>query len=87
MPKLSDYAQMLKGKKCVGCSIGDLGGQPIEHYSHIGGYKVDGFKDRQWLSVDCPRCGTYCAFWKLGIPGKATEKEQEQEFNRRIREA
>jgi len=81
-PSLADYQRQLLGKTCIGCREPELGGLTIEHYQHEGGWCVAGFIDRQWLSVECPRCGYCISLWKLGIAGKATAAEQAHEEGR-----
>lgn len=40
----------------------------VNHYEHEGGWKVDGFAKKQWLSLKCPKCGYAWSLWKLGVP-------------------
>lgn len=74
--RLSDYGRLLLGKRCDCEGDPSLAGLPIDHYDHPGGWKVDGFKNRQWLSVRCPKCIYNWSLTKLQIPGKATFGEQ-----------
>jgi hypothetical protein len=68
MKNLSDYQKELHGKTCRWCDNKVLlEHQPIEHYEHSGGLMVDGFKEKQWLYVTCPKCEYQWSFWKLGI--------------------
>lgn len=64
---LEDYAQLVKERHCRTC--GRKLPAKIEHYDHEGGWKVDGYDERQWLYVNCPNCGYDNALWKLSIPG------------------
>lgn len=79
MPNLSDYGRHLLGKRCDCNGHPSLAGIPIDHYDHVGGWKVGGIEDRVWLSVECPKCRYGWSLTKLGIPGKATFDEQLQE--------
>ena len=66
---LREYAAhaLEKGAKCWSCggavSVGD-----IRHYSHGGGWKIDGFDKLQWLYFECLGCEYQTSFAKLGIP-------------------
>jgi hypothetical protein len=63
--KMSDYQAQIVGKVCPACK------RPvpsrIQFRDHAGGFKVDGFSQRQWLWVSCPGCSFDIALWKLGI--------------------
>jgi hypothetical protein len=50
--------------KCRWCGE-ELSGM-IQHYDHSGGWRVEGFKKRQWLYTQCPNCNYNWALWKLG---------------------
>ena len=76
MLKLSDYGKMLLGKRCTCQAEPSLAAQPIDHYDHSGGWRVDGFEFRQWLSVECPKCKYQWSLRKLGVTGKASFEEQ-----------
>ena len=76
MPTLSDYGLQLLGKRCNCNGHPSLAGLPIDHYEHVGGWRVDGFEYRQWLSVTCPKCLYGWSLRHLDIPGKATFDEQ-----------
>ena len=65
--RLEAFERLVEGKRCRWCGA-PLSG-PIHHYPHPGGWKVEGFPERQWLYVICPGCGYQWALWKLGIPG------------------
>ena len=79
MPTLSDFGRMLIGKRCDCNGQPSLAGLPIIHYDHEGGWKVDGFENRQWLYVNCPHCKYGWSLYKLGVPGRATFDEQLRE--------
>lgn len=68
---LQDYQKLLIGKDCKWCRNREkaimLDGQPIQHYNHDGGYAVEGYVQKQWLYVECPKCDYQWAFHKLGI--------------------
>lgn len=71
-PDLEWYSQSLEN-----CFCGEtLTGQPINHYDHVGGWWVGGFKHRQWLSVKCPKCRDENSLTKFKIAGNATFEEQ-----------
>ena len=58
--------------KKLECSCGaDLTGQPIKQYPHSEGWTVQGFEEKQWLYVTCPKCGYDWAIWKLGVKREA----------------
>jgi len=68
-PTLEDYRKQITRDECDGgCGFKGLKGLPIEHYDHDGGWPVEGFKEKQWLYVTCPKCGYQWALWKLGVP-------------------
>lgn len=68
---LSHYQSELKGKICKWCKkrnenfIVPLESEPLERYDHSGGYDVDGFEEKQWLYVVCPKCDYQWSLWKL----------------------
>jgi len=66
-PSLEDYRKQIKDDKCS-CGYVGLSKLRIEHYDHDGGWPVEGFEEKQWLYVTCPKCGYQWALWKLGIP-------------------
>ena len=51
-------------KTCRFCG-GMLG--DIEHYTHSGGWVVEGFEERQWLYKTCLKCGHQWKLSNLGI--------------------
>ncbi|MHC1624664.1 MAG: hypothetical protein ACXQS2_01500 [Methermicoccaceae archaeon] len=61
---LEEYKEELKGKHCKICgeSLEDC---DVHHYPHSGGWEVEGFRERQWLYVICPKCGYSWSWWKL----------------------
>ena len=63
--RLEDYEKLVEGKKCRWCGA-ELPAK-VEHYPHGDGWEVEGFQQKQWLYVVCPRCGYSWALWKLGI--------------------
>lgn len=64
---LQYYQEQIKRNNCS-CGFVGLNKLKIEHYTHNGGWIVEGFQDKQWLYVTCPKCGYQWALWKLGIP-------------------
>ena len=46
-----------------------LHGSHIRHYGpHEGGYHVEGFEEKRWVYVTCPRCGydwTLHKIWRM----------------------
>ena len=64
--KLGEYGKLAEGKKCRFCNS-MLPHQCVEYYDHDGGWKVDGFSQKQWLYLTCPGCGHQWSFAKLGI--------------------
>lgn len=69
----AEYA-IRQGAQCWDCS-GSLTVADIRHYDHDGGWKVDGFTERQWLYFECPksRCEYQTSFAKLHIPREGPE--------------
>lgn len=65
IPPLSYYEKQIEDKQCKRCKI-PLGGLPIQHYDHEGGYDVHTFYRKQWLYVVCPMCEYQWALHKLG---------------------
>ena len=63
---LEDYAKRLENAKCPCCG-GSLAGKWIEMYPHDGGWDVEGYTRKQWLSVRC--CRMDWSLWKIGIRG------------------
>lgn len=67
-PTLEDYRKQITRNECADrCNFKGLKSLPIEHYDHDGGWPVEGFKEKQWLYVTCPKCGYQWALWKLGV--------------------
>ena len=65
MTSLKEYEEMSKSE-CHFCG-GALGS--IEFWGpHSGGWKVWGFKEKQWLYRTCLKCKYQWALWKLGVP-------------------
>lgn len=44
-----------------------LNGQRLQIYDHIGGIKVEGLNQPQWLYMECPKCGYQWSHRKLSI--------------------
>ena len=65
--KLEDYKKYLEGQKCRWCGT-SLENCEIEHYPHEDGWEVEGFEERQWLYVTCPKCGYQWSLWKFLVP-------------------
>jgi hypothetical protein len=42
-----------------------LTGKQIDVYDHDGGRRVLGFKEKQWVSVHCFKCGYDMSLWKI----------------------
>jgi hypothetical protein len=42
-----------------------LTGRQIDVYDHDGGRRVLGFKEKQWVSVHCFKCGYDMSLWKI----------------------
>ena len=63
---LEDLAEEMRGKKCRWCATPLT--PNIHLYDHDCGLEVEGFAQRQWCYVICPKCKYEWAFWKLGIP-------------------
>lgn len=69
---LEDYAFIVSGRKCIGCKKPfPLPIKIARDNSGPDGWEVEGFSERQWLSVTCS-CGYQNALWKLGIIGIAS---------------
>ena len=66
--KITDYEKMLEGKTCRWHNAPVKLPQKIDSYDHSGGYTVEGFDQKQWLSVRCVECSYDWSIWKLGIP-------------------
>ena len=65
--KIEDYRNKIRIGQCRFCEFEGLNNEEIKAYDHLGGYKVDGFKKRQWLFIVCPQCQYEFALWKLGV--------------------
>ena len=63
---LAFYQRQLKGKRCRWCDT-RIENQPLQSYEHHGGYQVEGFEQKQWLYVTCPKCKYQWSAVKLGI--------------------
>lgn len=37
----------------------------VHCYPHANGYEVEGYVDKQWVYLTCPKCGYQWALWKL----------------------
>jgi len=69
-PSLSDYQDTVKhltNWKCPNC--GGRLGPKLDRYDHDGGWLVEGFERRQWLSIKCAGCHYDWSLWKLGVVG------------------
>lgn len=68
---LEDYRKQIQTPTCQWCKGKDqivpLMNEPIEHYDHSGGWTLDGFKEKQWLYITCPKCDYQWALSKLGV--------------------
>ncbi len=62
---INDYKKMVEGKSCRWCEY--VLPSEVRHYNHLGGRKVAGFDQRQWLSVRCSRCSYDWSLEKLGV--------------------
>ena len=67
MNTLDGYHLEIAKNVCSFCNYSGLQDLPIKHYDHEGGWLVKGYRERQWLYVECPRCGYEWALWKLGV--------------------
>lgn len=65
------------------CSCGEMlnkqisdrivrGDSVLDHYSHAEGWEVEGFDEKQWLSITCLKCRVSWPLDKLGIPRSTT---------------
>lgn len=63
------------------CTCGaTIQGSNIDCYGpHDGGIKVKGYADKQWVYVNCPKCGYDWALWKLLNKIKPPEDAPETE--------
>lgn len=66
IPPLTYYEAQIEDKQCKRCKI-PLGGLPIQHYDHEGGYDVFTYYQKQWLYVVCPLCDYQWSLTKLGV--------------------
>ncbi len=46
---------------------------PLDHYNHAEGWEVEGFGEKQWLSIKCLKCRVSWSLDKLGIPRSTTQ--------------
>lgn len=65
---IADYEKLVEGKTCRFHNKPMPLPSKIDHYAHAGGYTVEGFDMKQWLSVHCDACGYDWSISKLGIP-------------------
>lgn len=65
---LEQYRQRIVIDECKFCGFVGLKQQPVQHYSHDGGWKVRGLSVLQWLFVVCPKCAYEWALNYLGVP-------------------
>lgn len=65
---LKDYANMITKSECTCGMELPTHHSAIHMYDHDSGWPVEGYKERQWLYIVCPRCGYQWALWKLGVP-------------------
>jgi len=40
----------------------------VEYYPHEGGWNVEGYDTRLWLSKHCSKCDYDWSLWKIGVP-------------------
>ncbi len=72
MKTLEDYKKLIKAKECKWCGE-SLEDEPIEGYTHSGGWSVFGEHVKKWLYIECPKCGYEWNLSKIGVP---REKEE-----------
>lgn len=74
MPTLDDYKKLIKANECSWCGT-SIEDEPIEMYSHDGGWTVDGEHVKKWLYIECPHpdCEYQWALSKLGVPREREE--------------
>jgi len=65
MTSIIQYQEELIGKYCIYCGC-DLSTRGVRSYNHSGGYEVEGYEEKQWLSVICG-CQYEWSFVKLGL--------------------
>jgi hypothetical protein len=71
---LSHYQNLVDQTPCPECG-NQL--ERIEGYNHSGGWLVEGYSTRQWLSAKCTKCRYDFSLWKIGIMGSIEHPEVE----------
>jgi len=64
---LEEYREQITETRCY-CGYEGLEKLPIQHKDHEYGWKVEGYKELQWLYVMCPKCKYAWNLHKLGVP-------------------
>jgi hypothetical protein len=72
-PTLTEYYEALKSARpiCKSCSCPLIG--QFRMYDHDGGYPVYGYKEKQWLYTECPKCDYQWALAKI-MPRRLLER-------------
>lgn len=65
---IDEIREKIKTTTCRWCGEEHIDRQPISYYPHDGGWEVEGFNEKQWLYIVCPKCEYQHALWKLGVP-------------------
>lgn len=66
VPTLKEYRAQVGGAVCRW--DGTKLAEDVDTYPHHGGWRVDGMVEKQWLSIQCPRCKYDWSLDKLGVP-------------------
>jgi hypothetical protein len=66
-PELIDYFNQLDNEYKCSCGEFLIKHGDIEHYEHANGYRLYGYKNRQWIFIVCPKCKISTSFKRLEI--------------------
>lgn len=69
-PTLQDYFDLVikaGNKKCGFCNYPFLL-RNLQHYTHSGGWPLEGSFAKQWIYIHCSNCKYDWAISKLGVP-------------------
>ena len=66
-PEITEYFDLLNTKYKCDCGEFSIKYGEIDHYEHDDGYHLNGYKNKQWIFIVCPKCKIAISFKRLGI--------------------
>jgi hypothetical protein len=68
------YLRQVDSFMCHFCGA-SMTGQPVRGYDHDAGWTVEGFPEKQWLYIVCPKCQHQWGFNHLGVTREGNTKD------------